>query len=146
MHHVAGHVRGQRIGHVDKFDGGPVRRDDAAGPDEPNRSDGQKRTGGKCCKALAKRELLHGSPIPAQKRINCKIIISHPILDKNYVKAHMTGIPDNSPVPANHASIPAKFAVPQVRQSLPGHAGYLLLPCQALESHGFPDLGPLLAK
>jgi hypothetical protein len=87
-----------------------------------------------------------GSPIPAHERINFEIIIPHSILDKNYRKQHMTENPDTSLVPANHASIPAEFAVPQGRQSLPGHAGHLRWPCQTLESHGFPALGPLLAK
>jgi hypothetical protein len=91
--------------------------------------------------------LLHGESSPGTYiALILKIIIPHSILDKNYLKAHMTRNSGISLVPANHASIPAKFAVPQVRQSLPGHTGYLLLPCQALESHGFPDLGPLLAK
>jgi hypothetical protein len=90
--------------------------------------------------------LLHGESGPGTyTALILKIIISHPILDKNYLKAHMTRNLGISLVPANHASIPAEFAVPKGRQSLPGHDSHLRLPCQTLESHGFPALGPLLA-
>jgi hypothetical protein len=47
------------------------------------------------------------------------IIISHPILDKNYAKIYMTGACRTLQVPANHAPAPADFAARQDRQSLP---------------------------
>ena len=59
VHHVAEHVGGQRVGHVEEFGRGPVRCDDAPGPDSADQPDREKRAGCERRKALAKGELLH---------------------------------------------------------------------------------------